>query len=189
MHVKVIGVMAAALLVPSISMAEFVYTGVEVSYIDVEIDTGFGTVDGDGYRFSGQYQMNPNAFLLGEWEDQNFDFGVDGTTYSFGAGLRHSLSSSLDLVGTASYVHQEVSVQGFSVDDKALGLGGGVRAQLSPAFQVEAMVRYVDFDESGSNTGLDLLGRYYLNERWAFALQTRFDQDVNTLSLGFRAEF
>jgi hypothetical protein len=189
MHLKIVGVLLAGAMLPSIALAEFVYTGVEVSYVDVEIDTGFGTLDGDGYRFTGTYQMNSNAFLLGEWEEQSFDFGADGRKMEFGAGYRHALSNSLDLVATASYVNAEVSAQGLSVDDDGLGLGGGIRAQLGPSFQVEAMLRWVDFDNSGSDTGLDLLGRYYFSDRFAFMIRTDLDDDVDTLSLGFRAEF
>jgi hypothetical protein len=189
MRFKTVGAIAAALLVPSVSMAEFAYTGIEASYIDVELDTGVGSVDGDGYRFSGSYQMNPSTFLHGQWEEQNFDFDVDGTAYEFGAGYRHALSSTLDLVGTASYVHAEVESDGLSADDEGLGLGGGIRAQVGSSFQVEAMLRYVDLDESGSDTGLDLLGRYYFNDRYAFTLATSMDDDVDTLSIGFRAEF
>ena len=189
MRFKVMGVLAGALLVPGVSMAEFVYTGVEVSYIDVSYDTGFGSIDGDGYSFSGQYQMNPSTFLYGEWEEQSFDAGIDGQAYEFGAGFRHALSNSLDLVANAGYAHAEVDVQGFGFDDDGLTLGGGIRAQLASSLQVEAIIRYVNFDEAGSDTGLDLSGRYYFNDRYAFTLATSFDDNVDTLSFGFRAEF
>lgn len=189
MQHKLLGIAASTLLVPSVGMADFVYSGVEVSYIDVEFDTGIGTIDGDGYRFRGSYQMNSQAFLHGEWEDQRFDFGIDGTSYEFGAGFRHGLSNSLDLVATASYVHAEVEMQGFGFDDDGFGLGGGIRTQLAPSFQVEAMLRYVDLDDSGSDTGFDLLGRYYFSDRYALMLETTLDDDIDTLSVGFRAEF
>ena len=78
---------------------------------------------------------------------------------------------------------------GFGFDDDGLGLGGGIRAQLAPALQVEAMLRYVDLDQSGSDTGLELLGRYYFSDRYAFTLETTLDDNVDTLSFGFRAEF
>ena len=190
MRFKIIGVVASGLLVPGLAAAEFTYTNVEASFIDVEFDAGIGTIDGDGYRFSGSYQMNANAFLHGKWEEMDFGFGLDGTEYAFGAGYRHGLSNTLDLVATASYVHAKVDVGGLgSYDDDGLGLGGGVRAQIAPSFQVEAMLRYVNLDDSGSDTGVDLLGRYYFNERYALTLSTSFDDDVDTLSLGFRAEF
>lgn len=189
MQLKIVGFLTSALLVPAIGQAEFVYSGVEVSYVDVEFDSGPASLDGNGYRFSGFYQMNSMAFLHGEWEEQDFDFGIDGTTYEFGAGYRHAMSDSLDFVATASYVHAEIDVAGFGFDDDGLGLGAGLRAQIAPAFQVEAMLRYVDLDDSGSDTGLDLLGRYYFSDRYAFTLETSLDDDVDTLSFGFRAEF
>jgi len=189
MRSKSFGLLMGVVLAPSVSLADFVYTNVEVSYVDVEYDVGPGSIDGDGYRFSGSLQLNPTTFIFGDWEDQDFDFGVSGTTYSFGAGFRHGLSNSLDLVGTASYVHAQLDGIGGSFDDDGLGLGGGIRAQLAPAFQFEAMLHYVDLDDSGSNTGLDLLGRYYFSDRYAFTLATSLDDEVDTLSFGFRAEF
>lgn len=189
MNLKLASVLMAGAMLPSLAMADFIYTGLEVSYVDVEYDTGFGTLDGDGYRFTGTYQMNSNAFLLGEWEEQSFDFGADGTSFQFGAGYRYGLSNALDLVATASYVNREVSALGLSADEDGLGLGGGVRAQLGQSFQLEAMLNWVDYDNSGSDTRVDLLGRYYFNDRWAFMVETNLDDDVDTLSLGFRAEF
>ena len=189
MRFKIFGLMTGALLIPSISMAEFVYSGVEVSYVDVSYDAGPATIDGNGYRFSGSFELNPMTFLHGEWEDQSFDGGVDGTAYEFGAGFRHGLSNSLDIIGTASYVHAEVNVAGMGFDDDGLGLGAGLRAQIAQSFQVEAMLRYVDLDQSGSNTGVDLRGRYYFSDRYAFTLETSLDDNVDTLSFGFRAEF
>jgi len=190
MRFKIIGVVASALLVPGMALAEFTYTSLEASFIDVEFDAGPGSVDGDGYRFSGMYQMNTNAFLHGQLEEHDYGFGIDGTMLEFGAGYRHGLSNNLDLVATASYVNAELGIGGLGgVDDDGLGLGGGVRAQIAPAFQVEALLSYVNMDNGGSDTGIDLLGRYYFNDRYAVTLETSFDDNVDTLSLGFRAEF
>ena len=190
MRIKIFGVLASMLLVPGLAMAEFSYTTLQFDFIDVEFDAGPGSVDGDGYRFSGMYQMNPNAFLHGSLEEHDYGFGIDGDMIEFGAGYRHGLSSDLDLVATASYVNAEIGVGGLgSVDDDGLGLGGGVRAQIAPSFQVEAMLTYVNMDNGGSDTGVDLLGRYYFNDRYALTLATTFDDNVDTLSLGFRAEF
>ena len=40
----IFGVVASLLLIPGIALAEFVYTGVEVGFVDVEYDTGAGTL-------------------------------------------------------------------------------------------------------------------------------------------------
>jgi hypothetical protein len=184
-----VGFVAATLLIPSVGMAEFVYTGVEVSYVDVDLDIGNLDVEGDGYRFSGSMQLNDQLFLHGHWEDQNFDFDVDGTELEVGAGFWHSFSNTLDFVATLSYVNQEVESGGFSIDDDGLGLGAGIRTQLTDAFQIEASLQYVNFDEGGSDTGVSILGRYYFTDRFAFMLRSELADDIDTLSFGFRAEF
>lgn len=179
----------SALLVPSIGLAEFTYTGVQVSYVDVEFNSGFVNLDGDGYRFEGSYELNDRFFLRGEWEERSFDLGIDGDALELGGGYRHAFGPNLDLVGTASYVEAEVGVPGFSVDDDGFALGGGVRARLADSFEVDAMLNWVDMDKGGSDTGIELRGRYYFSDRFAIGLETDLGDDFDTLSLGFRAEF
>jgi hypothetical protein len=186
---NLLGIVAGALLVPSIGLADFVYTGVEVSYVDVEFNNGLADLDGDGYRFSGSLELNDRFFLLGEIEDQSYDLGIDGSAYEVGVGFHHPFGSTFDFVGTASFVQAEVEFAGFGADDDGIALGGGVRAQLADSFEVEASLQYVNLDQGGSDTGIELRGRYYFTERFAFSLETDLDDDVDTLSFGFRAEF
>ena len=71
MNFRVLAVVAGSLLIPSIGSADFVYTGVEVSYVDVELNNGLVDLDGDGYRFEGSVEMGESWFLLGEWGDRS----------------------------------------------------------------------------------------------------------------------
>jgi hypothetical protein len=180
---------AGALLAPSVGLTEFAYTGLEVSYVDIEFDSSLANIDGDGYRLGGAIDVSDKMFVLGQWEEQSFDFGIDGSAYELGVGLHHALGRNLDFVGTASYVQAEIEAGGFSVDDDGLALGGGIRARLADSFELDAMLKWVDMDDSGSDTGIELRGRYYLSKRFAVLLATDIDDDVDTLSLGFRAEF
>ena len=186
---KLIGAVASALLVPSISSAEFVYTNIQASFVDVELSSGFASLNGDGYRFEGSIDLNEKFFLQGELEEQSFDFGIDGSTLEVGVGYHHSFSSTFDFVGTASFVQADVDVRGFGADDDGIQLGGGVRTRMTDAFEVEASLQYRNMDEGGSDTGIELLGRYYFTDRYAFFLETDLDDNVDTLSFGFRAEF
>lgn len=183
---------AAALLaigVPTASLAEMRYSSIDVSFVDVEIDAGFTDVSGDGIEFSGSYELNENVFLLGKWQDQSFDFGIDGTALELGAGLNHELSTALDLVGTLSYVDTELEANGFSADDDGLALGGGVRSRLSDSFEIGAMLRWVDYDNAGSDTGVDLFGRFFFKDTMAISFGTELNDNVDVLRLGFRSEF
>ena len=94
----------------------------------------------------------------------------------------------MDFVGTASWIDADVDVGPFSGGSDGLALGGGVRTQMGDAFEFEALLQWVDFD-GGSDTGLELRGRYYFTDSFAFSLETDLDDDVDTLSFGFRAEF
>ena len=193
----IFGVVASLLLIPGIALAEFVYTGVEVGFVDVEYDTGAGTLDGDGYRFAGSWELNERWFLRGEYEDRDFDsifgIGLGGSHFELGGGYHHSFSDSLDFVGTASWVNEEidVAVPGFGsvgVDSDGIALGGGIRARVAQSFELGAMLQWVDLDQ-GSDTGVELLGRYFFTPRFALTLATEMNDDFDTLSLGFRAEF
>ncbi len=193
----IFGVVASVLLIPGIALAEFVYTGVEVGLVDVEYDTGAGTLDGDGYRFAGSWELNERWFMHGEYEDRDFDsilgIGIGGSHLELGAGYAHSFSDSLDFVGTASWVNEEVdvAVPGFGsvgVDSDGIALGGGIRARVAQSFELGAMLQWVDLDQ-GSDTGVELLGRYFFTPQFALTLATDINDDFDTLTLGFRAEF
>lgn len=187
--ITLVSAVTGALLVPCLANAEFAYTGVEASYIDVDLDGGPFNVDGDGYRFGATYQIADSFFLLGHWEEQNFDFGVDGRVYEVGGGYFRPIDRDLDFVATASFVDSKVEAGGISASDDGIALGAGVRARFADSFQVEAMLDWVDYDNAGSDTGLLLRGRYYFSDRFAVGIETDFDDNADTLRFGFRAEF
>ena len=190
MNIRVLfGAVAGALLIPSIALAEFTYTGIEVSYVDVEFNDGVTALDGDGYRVGGFYEFNDSFFLLAELEDQSFDLGIDGSSTEVGVGFHHAFGSTLDFVGSASLVQEDVQVAGFGGDDDGFALGGGIRARLMDSFEVDAGLQWVDLDRGGSDTRIKLRGRYYFTDSFAFSLETEFDDDIDTLRFGFRAEF
>ena len=101
-----IGTLMAALL-PSASFAEMNYSKVELQFIDVELDGPFANVDGDGFAISGAYELDDKLFLLGEWQDQNFDFGIDGTQYELGAGERGGTEQEVHVGAEAAAVDQD----------------------------------------------------------------------------------
>lgn len=181
------GAMVAA-LTPNLLLADMNYTFVEVSLADIEVDQGPFDVDGDGFEIAGSYELNDQFFVFGKWQDQDLDFGIDGRTIEFGGAYVHSFSDKLDLIGQLSYIDSELKAGNATLDDDGLGLGAGIRARVNDAVQLEAGLKYVDFD-GGSDTGFTFGGRYYFNENLAVGASAEFNDNADTLRVGVRYEF
>lgn len=172
---------------PGVALAEFTYSNVEVSFIDVELD-GAANVEGDGFEIAGSYDLSNRLFLFGEWQDQSFDFDIDGRSLELGAGLKHEINPDLDFVGTLSFMDIELDTGFGSAEDDGLALGGGIRSRLGDSFELDAMLRYIDLDQD-SDTGFSLGGRYYFSQNLALSFGTDMHDNADTLRVGFRAEF
>lgn len=183
------GAIVAALTAPGVVLADMNYSGVEINYLDLDVDAGVASINGDGFEFGGSWELNEQFHLFASWQDQSLDFDIDGRTLELGGGWAHGFSDKLDFVGTLSYVDAELEANGVTASDDGLALGGGIRSRLGDSFEVEAGLKYVDFDESGSDTGLSLGGRYYFNDSMALGASLDSNDNADTLRLGFRWEF
>ena len=179
-------IFAALAAVPGVGLAEFNYTGLDISYVDVDRDVGSG---GDGFAFGGTFTVAESFFLGGGYEDYDFDSGADGEIIELGGGYFHPINDGMDFVASLAIVDMEVSSGSFSADDDAIAIGGGIRFEVSPEFQLDAMVEYVDWDNSGSDTGFEFRGRYYFSDDIALGAQIDLGKDVETFRIGIRFEF
>jgi hypothetical protein len=173
---------------PGLALADMNYTKFEISMLDVERDS-LVNVDGDGFALAGSYELNEKFHVLGEWQDHSLDAGIDGRTIELGAGYAHGFSDKLDFVGTLSYVDAEVKAGNATADDDGLALGGAIRGRLSESIELDAGLKYVDFDNSGGDTGFSVGGRYYFNDSMAVGGNAEFNDNVDTLRVSFRWEF
>ena len=173
---------------PGLAFADMNYTNFQISLLDVELDSA-ANVDGDGFELAGSYELNDKIHLFGAWQDQSLDFGIDGRTLELGAGYSHSYSDKLDFVGTLSYVDAEVKLGNQTADDDGLAIGGGIRSRIADSVELDAGLKYVDFDESGSDTGFSVGARYYFNDSMALGGSADFNDNADTLRIGFRWEF
>jgi hypothetical protein len=182
-------VVLLAALSPAASFAEMAYSNVELKLLDLSLDRAYANVDGDAFAISGAYELNRKVFLLGEWQEQNYDSGVDGRQYEIGVGFHHAINAKVDFVGTVSYLDEKIDTGPFSVSDHAFGLAGGVRAQLAKSFELDGMLKHVDLDKAGSDTGLRVDGRWYFKQGMALAFGTDTTNHLDSLHVGIRFEF
>ena len=73
----------------------FDYTFVEGGFVSSEINVGGTDADGDGLQFAGSYAFNDQIHFIAKYVDQSYDFGIDTTTISFGAGISQVLNRDL----------------------------------------------------------------------------------------------
>ena len=104
-------------------------------------------------------------------------------------GVTHSFSDKLDFVGTLSYVDAEVKLGSQTADDDGLGARRRHPFARRGVVRARCRLKYVDFDESGSDTGFSVGGRYYFNDSMALGASVDFNDNADTLRLGFRWEF
>lgn len=178
-----------AAFAPAAAFAEMSYSNVELKYLDLSLNDSLFNVNGDGFAIDGSYELTSKVFLLGEWRDESYDFGVDGHTYEIGGGFHHAISSTMDFVGTLSYIDSKVSSGSASASDDGFGLGGGIRARLGKDFELDAGLKYVDFDKGGSDTGLHAAGRWYFKKQMALSFGIDSTDNADVWAVGFRAEF
>jgi hypothetical protein len=179
----------AALAVPGIAAAQegFDYRYFEVSFVDVEIDDT--NIDGDGIRLEGLHQFGDSYFASARYDDysldDNFFNSGSGSAFMIGGGYIHPMSGDLDFVAKGQYAQVEVE----NYDDDGIGIGGGVRTRLADVIEVDAMLNWFNYDEGGSDTYIDIRGRYYFNERFAVSLNFDIGSDYfETMGVGVRFE-
>ena len=143
----------------------------------------------DGIRFGGSYLFDPSAFAFGSYTTVS-DGPVDISFLEFGAGLRNSIKPNMDLVGSAAIVLAEVDTGGFggSDDDTGISLTGGVRALLSPKFEVGGYANYAEVFGDGD---ISLIGEALLHvtREVALAASLSVSDDVDILTIGGRWNF
>ena len=165
----------------------FEYTFVEGGFVSSEIDVAGTDIDGDGIEIAGSYAFNEQVHFIAGYVDQGYDFGIDITTISLGAGINHVLDEDWDFVGQLSYVSQDADAGGDNGDDSGLGLMGGVRGRIRSDIEVDAGVNYIDV--GGSDTELFVSGRYYIRETFSIGGGLTLDDGDTTLNTTVRALF
>jgi hypothetical protein len=179
---------AGLLLLPLAAHADgFDYSYVEGGFVSSEINTGPFDADGDGVQLVGSFAIKDEFHLFAGYADQSYDFGIDSTTLSFGAGVNYGLHADWDLIGRLSYVTTEVDTPFGSADEDGFGVTGGVRGRLARKVELDAGLNYVDVGDS--DTSLFVSTRYFLNDHLALGGGLGLNDGDTTLNVTVRAQF
>ncbi|HEX6259257.1 MAG TPA: outer membrane beta-barrel protein [Woeseiaceae bacterium] len=164
------------------------YNFIQGSYGQVEVDEV--DVDGDGFGIEGSVAVSDSFHLFGGYTTADMDFGIELNQLEAGIGYNTPISETVDLVATLSYVSAEVEAAGFgSADDSGYGLGVGLRAMLSPVFEVNGDIQYVDFGDGGDDTGFGAGFLYSFTEQFAAGVSGDWSDDFSSYQLNARMLF
>ena len=181
-------VLVGLLLAPWLAQADgFNYSYFEGGIASADIDVGPLDVDADGLVIGGSYGITDELYLFGSYEEQDFDFGIDGDVLMLGAGFYTGISQDLDFVADLAYVDAEVSTGFGSADESGYAIRAGIRSRLSDAVELDAGLRYVDIDDSDTLIGVS--GRYYFNESVAVGGAFSDGDNGSTWSVLIRVNF
>ncbi|HEX7062499.1 MAG TPA: outer membrane beta-barrel protein [Woeseiaceae bacterium] len=169
--------------------ADFDYNYGALRYVDTELDAGPFDVDGDGFEIGGSLELTPSVHLFGNFETLDFGSGIDSSAFEIGGGYAMPLASGADLVARLSYIDGEIDAGPGDVDDNGFGFSAGFRHMFHPQIEGRAFINYVDLDESGDETSVELAGDYLLNEEIALGASLELGDDVTTWTLGARWYF
>jgi len=178
---------AAALLLAlplAIQAAEPRYTYVEAGYFNFDLDDV--NVDGDGFNVGGSLALTDLIHVVASYSDGETDqFNLDFSELDLAVGLNYRLQPGLDVVGRVGYVDTEVE----NFDDDGYSLEGLLRWMANEQLELDAGVKYVDLDDSGSDTAFQVAALYSIMPNLALGAGLSVSDDVTQWTLGGRYYF
>ncbi|MBX5463682.1 MAG: outer membrane beta-barrel protein [Steroidobacteraceae bacterium] len=165
------------------------YSYVELNYLNTELDDL--DVEGDGFGVAGSLAFTPNLHGFASYGTQDVDdFDGDVDQIELGIGGNWPVSDKLDVIATVSYVDLELDGPGnFDLDDNGFALGGALRGRVTDVLELRGGIKYMELDELGDDTSLNLGARYYVTPMFALGADVSFSDDVTTWVLGARLDF
>ena len=172
----------------SANAEDFDYDFLSVGYGSVDFDE-IG-VDGTGFTIGGSYAITDSYVAFFDYSAASLDAGVDTTTWGAGFGYHRSMSDKVDLVASLSYEYLEFDIPlAGSFDDSGLGLSVGFRIAQSDKLELNAGINYVDYGDSGDDTGFELGALYKVNDAYSVGLSGEWSDNISMYTLSGRFYF
>lgn len=187
--------LAAAFLTPTTVFAD--EPPGELRYDFLDLNLAFGEVDtvGDDVDFSaigigGSWGFHDNFALFASLGAGEIDaFGdIDTTELSFGINPHFAINEKIDIVIPVALLWADLDGRGFSDDDTGYSIGIGLRALLSPAWELGVGVQHVDIFDGDEQT-ISANIRWHLNHLFSLGLGGDFGDDASAVLFNARFSF
>jgi hypothetical protein len=166
------------------------YTYGEIGYSRVDYDDLNN--DGDFFDAGVSLAVHDMVHLFADYSTGSVDvssFDVDVTNVDAGAGLNLPLTKTVDLIVDVAYLWTEFDAGGGgnnSVDEDGYGARVGVRAMLTPNFELNGGGSYANFDHSDDNTAVYGGLVYNFTRMFAVSAGVSVGDNVTSYDAGLR---
>lgn len=168
------------------------YTYGEIGYSRVDFDDL--NEDGDFFDADLSLAVHDMIHLFAGYSTGSVDvanFDVDVTNVAAGVGLNVPLSNTIDFVFDVAYLWIEFDAGNGgnnSIDEDGYGLSAGVRAMLTPRFEMNGGVSYASYSDSDSDddTALNVGMVYNFTDMFALTAGAAIGDNVTSYGAGLR---
>lgn len=185
----------ASVLIPVVALAaeppgELRYDYISLGLAFGEVDTVGDDVDFTTFAVGGSWGFHDNFALfgrLGAGEIETFG-DIDTTQLSVGINSHFPITEKIDIVIPVALEWTDFDADGFSDDDTGYSIGVGVRALLSPAWELSGGIQHIDIFSS-SDQSLYANVRWHLTDLFSMGLGGEFGDDVSAVLFDARFSF
>jgi len=191
-------VLAALLILPTLAGSALAAGPDELRYDYIDLGLTFGSVDtaGDDPDFTsfdvgGSWGVHQNFALFAGLSVGEIDttFGnIDTTALSLGINPHFALSDRIDLVIPVAIEFADIDAGIASDDDTGYSIGIGIRALLSPSWELGVGVQHVDIFD-GDDQSIAGSVRWHLSSLFSLSLGATASDDASALVLNGRFSF
>jgi Outer membrane protein beta-barrel domain len=180
---------AAGLALPALAAEGPRYTYGELGYQRVDFDNF--SEDADVGFLDGSLALTDQLFLeagysYGQIDTSGTDIDID--TAQAGLGVHFPLNEKVDFVVDGAYVWTKVDAGSFGdEDDDGYAIRGGLRAMLTPKFELNGGASYVDI--SDDNTSAFIGAVYSFTDALAVTGGVDIGDNATAYSVGLRLYF
>jgi hypothetical protein len=179
------GFLAFSLATKSMADNQIQYNYGEFRFVaDADIDDT--DVDGDGFAFSGSFRLDELFYFIADYEDLDFDRGVDSTVIQAGAGIIMPYQK-VNIIAELAIVDADVDGPAGGNSDTGFRLTGGVRGYVMPKLELRGTLNYVDVEDD--DTFVTLAADYFITDSFSVNLSKDLSAELDRLSIGVRYYF
>ena len=162
------------------------YSYIQASYVDMDVDFGGGSADGNGFGVAGSVALNDEWHVFADYTSADLESVLDLDLTTIGAGYHRGISDTTSVFAELGYAKVDLQFLG---DDSGLSAKVGIRSMINNNLEVYGTVGTLDFGDIDWGAEFGGGAWYTVSGNFAVGADIKFADDVTRLGLGARLYF